>query len=91
MITNSCPWYETIPITNWENMIMEHIKRELNLSQDEAEKKYKEMTSRGVFNEDCDLRTDCKGIDKNGSPYYSVRLGIIRVLSSMGCSLSGDI
>lgn len=52
------PWYEKIQQSVFDEIVIETIKKELNISKKAAIKKYKELQEISIFDQRCKVKDD---------------------------------
>ena len=70
------PWYERLHQNEFDSMIVEKIKNELNISLKQAKDMYKEFQGISIRDEQC----------KRGDGLYSFRYYVMRKVEELGVS-----
>ena len=82
------PWFECLPFKDFDNMVIEEIKKAWNWTKEKAENYYhNELHKKSCF----DYGVTATGIDEQGNEYCSTRLAILRILKVEGITILDQI
>jgi len=82
------PWYECLTFQDFENVVIEEIRKAWNWTKEKAENYYyNDLEKRSCF----DYGVSGIGVHKDGSEYSSTRLAILRILHTQGIRISDEI
>ena len=82
------PWFECIPYMDFDNMVIDEIRKGWNWSKEKAESYYhNELHKKSCF----DYGVTAIGVHDDGSEYSSTRLAILRILKVEGIVISDQI
>lgn len=78
------PWYEFLPYKSFDKMVIEGIQKAWNFPLHMAQRYYDSLHKRSCY-EYGDVGV---GENEDGSPYFSTRLAIVRLLLSQGVEVA---